>query len=87
MNNLLGKLVVSKKGRDEKNIYMIFSTNGNFCYLVDGKYHKIENPKKKNLKHIDFLGAKSEKISEKIEKKLKIFDSEVFSFIKNYKND
>ena len=87
MNDLIGKLVVSTSGRDDKNIYLVYTVNGKYAYLVDGNYRKFINPKKKNLKHLKVLNAESETIRDKINKNLKVFDSEIYSFIKKYKKE
>lgn len=85
MNNLIGKLCISNKGRDKGNIYLIYSSTANSVTLVDGNAKRIVNPKTKNLKHVSILDAKSETIAKKIIENTKVFDSEIFSFIKNYK--
>ena len=85
MNDLIGKLAISSTGKDKGCIYLIYSTGINFVNLVDGNVRRIKNPKKKNLKHITILNAKSDIISKKIIENVKVFDSEIFSFIKNYK--
>ena len=86
MNNLIGRLAQSLKGRDEGNIYLIYGAGSKFVSLVDGNAKKIINPKKKNIKHIKLMDAQSATIKEKIQKNLKVFDSEIYSFIKNCKN-
>ncbi|MGN1208312.1 MAG: hypothetical protein ACI4TI_02485 [Christensenellales bacterium] len=86
MDNLIGNLCVSVRGRDAENVYFIYAHTGNNCFLVDGNAKKIVNPKKKNIKHIKLLGVESTIIKEKIAKNQKVFDSEIYSFIKNYKN-
>ncbi len=86
MNEIIGKLAISKMGRDAGNIYLIYSFGVNYVELVDGNAKKIINPKKKNIKHIKILEEQSPNIREKILKNLKVFDSEIYSFIKNYKN-
>jgi len=85
MKDLIGKLALSSSGKDKGYIYIIYSVDLNHVYLVDGNFRRINNPKKKNLKHVQILNAKSEKISKKILENVKVFDSEIFSFIKNYK--
>lgn len=86
MNEIIGKLAQSIKGRDAGNIYLIYSSQINSVKLVDGNYRKINNPKVKNIKHIKLLDAESLSIKEKILNNSKVFDSEIYSFIKNYKN-
>ena len=85
MNDLIGNLALSSSGKDKGYIYIIYSVDLNHVYLVDGNARRINNPKKKNLKHVKILNAKSEKIRKKILENVKVFDSEIFSFIKNYK--
>lgn len=85
MNDLIGSLVMSTNGRDGGNIYLVYNVEGSYVYLVDGDYRKIKNQKKKNIKHIKKLDIQSLSIKEKIEQNLKVFDSEIYSFIKNCK--
>ncbi len=55
-----GAVVLSTAGRDQNQIFIIKSVEGNYAYIIDGKSKTIENPKKKNLKHLHLL-CKSEK--------------------------
>lgn len=78
----VGMFCQSKAGRDKDAIYIIIKLDGDFVFVVDGDYKKIEKPKKKRLKHIKLIDS----ISEAIEKNLKtgkvIHDSQVSSAIK-----
>lgn len=85
MNEIIGNLCKSTCGRDNEKIYLIYSASPTEVCLVDGNARKIKNPKKKNIKHIKLLEAKSLAIQEKIAGNLKVFDSEIYSFIKNFK--
>lgn len=49
-----GRVVISKAGRDKGNLFVIISVKDDKVYIADGKLHKIENPKKKNCKHLQF---------------------------------
>lgn len=53
-----GSLVASKAGHDEGRFFVVVKSSDGFVYLADGKERKLNNPKKKNLKHI----AKTETI-------------------------
>ncbi|MBQ3230563.1 MAG: RNA-binding protein [Clostridia bacterium] len=54
MNDLLGQLVVSLAGRDKGCICAIIGNadEEGFVYIADGRLRKVENPKKKKLKHL-----------------------------------
>lgn len=49
---MTGMFVTSKAGRDKNQIYIIIKEEGEYVYLVDGKYKTVEHPKKKSKKHI-----------------------------------
>lgn len=46
-----GLLVKSVAGHD-KGYFVIVKTENNFVYLANGKSRKLDNPKRKNMKHI-----------------------------------
>lgn len=60
-----GHLVVSMAGHDKGAFYIIKDVQGEYAFLVDGKYKTLEKPKKKKLKHIQFISDFSEKLIEK----------------------
>ncbi|KOA19878.1 hypothetical protein CLHOM_19670 [Clostridium homopropionicum DSM 5847] len=51
--DLIGKVVYSKAGRDSGRPFMILNIlNDEYVSIVDGELRKIEKPKKKKLKHL-----------------------------------
>ena len=84
-NNLtVGSLVISMKGRDKDRIYLVSSIiDDNFVSLVDGNFKLLANPKKKRIKHLSISSEVIVSIKEKLAEGKKVFDSEVFSAIKN----
>lgn len=54
MDDLLGQLVVSLAGRDKGCICAVVGSadEEGFVYIADGRLRKVENPKKKKLKHL-----------------------------------
>ncbi len=51
-----GGVVQSVRGRDEGRYYVIAEVlSGGFVLVVDGKTRTLENPKKKNAKHLRLL--------------------------------
>lgn len=47
-----GDLVVCTAGREKNKIMCVLSCDEKNVYLCDGKERPLENPKRKNLKHI-----------------------------------
>ena len=54
--------------------------------LVDGSGKTLEKPKIKNLKHIEVLNGCADIVAEKFVQNKKVFDAEVYSVIKKFKN-
>ena len=49
---VVGQIVFSKSGRDKGLPFVVCIIEDNFVYLIDGNLRKMENPKKKNVIHI-----------------------------------
>ncbi len=62
MEYRVGQVVRSIAGRDNGTAYVVIRTEGNYVYVADGAIRKLENLKKKKIKHIQG----SYKISEEI---------------------
>lgn len=83
-NLVVGDVVVSRFGHDQNNIFIVVSIDKfGFLYIIDGKYRKRENPKKKNQKHLEKV-AHDEKILEKVNSPLAT-DTEIYNALKVYK--
>ena len=54
MDDLLGQLFISLAGRDKDMICTVvgISDDEGYVLIADGKIRKVENPKKKKLKHL-----------------------------------
>ncbi len=64
-----GLLVKSVAGHD-KGYFVIVKTENNFVYLANGKSRKLDNPKRKNIKHIR-LTVKEIVLEEMTDRKLR----------------
>ena len=62
----VGRFVTSKAGHDYGRLYVIIRTDGEYLYLVDGNIRKLDNPKKKNIKHVNVLAVHDDTLSDKI---------------------
>ncbi len=80
----VGDIVISTAGRDKDRVYLISQLiDKDFVFVVDGNFKKLINPKKKRVKHLKNSGIKIDSISEKLLSDKKVFDTEVYSAIKN----
>jgi ribosomal protein L14E/L6E/L27E len=84
----LGDIVISKQGRDEGVFYIVIALlSDNYYMIVNGDNKRFENPKRKVKRHLDKAGKTVESIKAKLEKGDKIFDSEVYSAIRKFKEE
>jgi ribosomal protein L14E/L6E/L27E len=64
----LGQIVKVLRGRDAGSLAIVVGyKEPNMVLLADGDRRKIDQPKKKNLKHIQITHAISEEIAEALE--------------------
>lgn len=74
-----GMLAKSKAGHDKGNVYVIYDVDDTYVYLIDGNIRKIENPKKKKIKHVQIICKKHDingLDDVEIKRILKLFDKE-----------
>ena len=77
-----GAVVLAIAGREKNEIFLILNSDGEFAYIINGKSRTINNPKKKNKKHLHLL-CKSELTHFDIESD-KLTDAQVKKFLNNY---
>lgn len=83
-----GDIVISVQGRDKGMYYMVIcSLSDNYYSLVNGDNKKFDCPKRKAKKHIEYAGKNVEHIKLKLNHNQKIFDSEIYSAIKKFKEE
>lgn len=82
-NDLVGRIVFSRAGRDKDNPYLILDViDENYVYLVNGDTKKIEMPKKKRIKHLNFTEIVDEQLIEAIKNNDSNLDLKIKNFIK-----
>ena len=78
----LGSIVQSLAGRDKGNLFLVVKIEENYVYLVDGDIRKIENPKKKKMKHVELTRFFDGNLAERIARKNKITNQDIKRVIK-----
>jgi len=75
---MLGQLVRSIAGRDKGRFMVIIDIiDDNYVHIVDGDLRRVENPKKKKIKHLQLLNKRADFIAEKLAKKRKITNEDI----------
>ena len=63
---MVSDIVVSLAGHDKGEIFLVLEEDGDFAYLANGRSRKIENPKRKKVKHLRKAGAAEGRTAEKL---------------------
>ena len=76
---MVGAVVFSKAGRDKTKAMVITAETENYLLVCDGKERRLERPKRKNPKHLQFTGIHLEahqlETNRALRKALKAFSS------------
>ncbi len=78
LNISIGQLVTSNAGRDQTNVYLVVGINKNkLLLLANGRERKLNNPKQKNIRHVNVLKSIAQGVAEKLQSGVKISDEEL----------
>ena len=70
---VLGEYVVSKAGRDKDRLFIVTNILDElYVAVADGDLRKIDNPKKKKIKHLNPMDKISEEIADKLNNNKKV---------------
>ena len=70
MSNLEYILCKSSAGHDKGSWYVIVNQDSEYVYIADGRRRKLENPKRKNIKHVE-MTRKTVKLEHFTDKSLR----------------
>lgn len=65
MDVQVGWLCKSKAGHDKNQIYVIVDVKSNCLVVADGRLKTVENPKKKNYKHVQIIKVQAKDLIQK----------------------
>ena len=70
-------IIESLAGRDKGKLFYVIETEENFVLIADGKGRKLENPKRKKLKHVRRVSRTETRVALKIQNGDKVLNSEL----------
>ena len=83
----IGQVVYSKSGHDQGDALLVYSVDGEYLYLVDGKRRRLEKPKRKKKKHVQPTCYVARELAEKLQRKSYLPDAEVAKALKKYQKE
>lgn len=85
MELVMGTVVRSKAGRDKGDLFIVLRLEGEYAYIANGELRKVDQPKKKKLKHIQQTNYVSGFIADKLAAVGKVTNSEVRKALAEYR--
>ena len=70
-------IIESMAGRDKGKFFYVIDTEDNYVLIADGKTRKLENPKRKKLKHVRRVSRTETRVAVKIQNGDKVLNSEL----------
>ena len=68
-----GQVVKSRAGRDKGKIFLVIDIiDGENVFIVDGNLRKLDNPKKKKIKHLIVYNTILDELKYKLDNNIKI---------------
>ena len=80
-------IVRSEAGRDKGKLFYVLDVDGEYLLLADGKGRKVESPKRKKRRHVLFVAADENRLSDKIKSGEKITNSELRRTLAGYRTE
>ena len=84
LNKYIGCFATSLAGHDHNNVYIIVDADDEYVYLADGKLKKVDNPKKKKLKHVQLIKRTDDTITGRINDNDALTNEDIKYAIKKY---
>ena len=70
-------VVRSLAGRDAGELFFVSSTDGTYALIVNGRDRRLEKPKKKKLRHLEFVRRSDDRTDQKLRSGEKVTNSEL----------
>ena len=80
-------IVRSDAGRDKGKLFYVLETQGEYLLLADGKSRKVESPKRKKRRHVQFVAEGDGRLSNKIKSEETITNSELRRTLAAYREE
>lgn len=84
MEYSVGQIVYSKSGRDKGLAFIVVSVEGDYLYLADGDLRKLEQPKRKKIKHVQGTNCINIELKEKLVTGSYIQNAQIHNALKEY---
>lgn len=82
----VGQVVMSKAGRDKGRIFLVQDIiDAEHVFIIDGDLRKLDNPKKKKIKHLIVYKTILSELKDKFESNININDAYIRKLLETFK--
>ena len=81
-----GNVVLSKMGRDKGGFFVVLRTEEDYVYMSNGTTRKVDNPKKKKMKHLRETAGNNDFVAKKLAAGEKVTNTELRRELEDYEN-
>ena len=83
-----GQIVYSKAGRDKEKYFVIIEViDENYVFISDGDMRRVDNPKKKKIKHLLIMKKQAKNVMDKMRDSKRITNSDIRRCLMVFKDD
>lgn len=88
MDVFAGDIVFSKAGRDSDRPFVVLEVlDSQYALLADGRLRRVDQPKKKKIKHLSKSGQVAQSIREKLEEGTKVTNIDLKRVLTEFLNE
>ncbi|MEE1313255.1 MAG: hypothetical protein UHS41_05860 [Lachnospiraceae bacterium] len=84
MDYRTGYYAISKAGHDKGKTYIIWNTEDEYVYLVNGITKTMDEPKKKKKKHVQIQCCMDDEVEWKLNNNCKITDDDIMEALRRH---
>ncbi|MCQ2418235.1 MAG: KOW domain-containing RNA-binding protein [Clostridia bacterium] len=80
-------IIISIAGRDEGKLFYVLDVDGEYVLIANGRERKLENPKRKKLKHVRRVSRTETRVAQKLLSGDKVLNSELRRDLAKFSQD
>ena len=81
------QIVRSRCGRDQGRLFCVLDAEGEFLLLADGKRRRVANPKRKNVRHVEYAGTMDHPAIEQVREGRPVGDRQLRQLLAAFRDE
>ena len=81
------QIVRSRRGRDQGCLFCVLDASEEFLLLADGKKRRVSAPKRKNVKHVEYVGTMDHPTIEQVKEGQPVRDRQLRQLLAAFRDE